>query len=51
MKRLEFQERPIGEALATPRGGRELWAWAIGVVLLLGVAEMYVARAIARQST
>ena len=51
MKRLEFQERPIGEALATPRGGRELWGIVLGMVLVLGVVEMYVARAIARQTT
>jgi hypothetical protein len=50
MKRLEFQERPIGEALASPRGGRELWAIVIGMVLALGVVEMFIARTIARQS-
>ena len=50
IRRLDLQERPIAEALAGPRGGRELWAVALGMVLALSVCELFIARAVARQS-
>jgi hypothetical protein len=49
-RRLDLQERPIAEALAGPRGGRELWAVALGMVLVLAVCELFIARAVARGS-
>ena len=50
IRRLDLQERPIAESLAGPRGGRELWAAALGMVLLLATVELFIARAVARQS-
>jgi len=50
IRRLDIQERPIAESLAGPRGGRELWAAALGMVLLLATIELFIARAVARQS-
>lgn len=50
IRRLDLQERPITEALAGPRGGRELWAVVLGMVVLLAVCELFIARAVARQS-
>jgi hypothetical protein len=49
-RRLDLQGRPIAEAIAGPRGGRELWAVLLGAVLVLAVVEMFIARAVARQS-
>jgi hypothetical protein len=49
-RRLDLQGRPIAEAIAGPRGGRELWAVVLGAVLVLAVVEMFIARAVARQS-
>ena len=49
-RRLDLQERSITEALAGPRGGRELWALVLGMVMLLGVCELFIARAAARHS-
>ena len=50
-RRLDLQERPITEALAGPRGGRELWAAALGMVLVLALFELFIARAVARETT
>jgi len=50
IRRLDLQERPITEAIAGPRGGRELWSVVLGAVLLLALCEMFIARAVARQS-
>jgi len=49
-RRLDLQERSIAEALAGPRGGRELWAVALSGVLALAMVEMLIGRAVARQS-
>jgi hypothetical protein len=48
-RRLDLRERPIAEAVAGPRGGRELWAVTLGAVLVLAIVEMFIGRAVARQ--
>ena len=47
---IDPQDRPIADALAGPRGGRELWAVALGAVIALALCELLVARWVARQS-
>jgi hypothetical protein len=44
----DLGDRAITSALAGPRGGRDLWAVAVGLVLLLAVVEMFVARLLSR---
>lgn len=41
-------DRTIAAALAGPRGGRELWAACLAIVLVLVVLEMLIARAVSR---
>lgn len=48
-RRLDPQDRPLADILAAPRGGRELWGAALGMVLVLSVVELFVARSIARR--
>jgi hypothetical protein len=50
LRRIDPREGPIAEALAAPRGGRELWGPALGAVLFLAVCEMAIARALSRNA-
>lgn len=50
VRRVDVQEQPMAESLAGRRGGRELWAALLAMVLLLATCEMFVARAVARQA-
>jgi hypothetical protein len=47
---IDPQDRPIAEALSGPRGGRELWGYALGAVIALALCELLVARWVAKQS-
>ncbi len=44
-RRVDPAESPLRDVVAAGRGGVELWGAGIGVVLLLGVFEMFLARA------
>ena len=50
VRRLDLQERSITDTIAGPRGGRELWAACIAMVLVLALCELFIARAVARQA-
>jgi hypothetical protein len=45
---VDTASRPIGASTVGSTGSRELWAWVLGAVLLLAVAEMALARRWAR---
>jgi hypothetical protein len=51
LRRLDPQERPITDAVAGQRGGRELWGAALAMVLVLSVCELFIARSVARRSS
>lgn len=50
-ERIDTAEQPIAAVMAASRDGREIWPYLLGVVILLGVLELGMARAYSRVPT